>query len=332
MTTYYITGLGGFVGCNLLNELKGEKIIAFILPSERNISYLQNKDITLVEGNILNKDDVYRFLSTKGEGKKVLVHAAGRITTLKHGDPLTMSINFEGTKNIVDVMNEIGGFDKFVYVSSVDAMPRMKGTDEISEVSYYDIDKVEGAYSKSKVLASNYVLDNSKVNSTIVLPSAIMGPNDPRLAPINNAIKKFINKKLPAITSGGYNIVDVRDVAKGIKLAIDKGRDKESYLLTGEYISVKDLIALAASTTNTKPIKRKVPHFLIKIASPFISLHAKIHHKTPLFTGFSMDCLKQNSFYINKKAKDELGYTSRPLKETMVDTIKWMKESGYLEK
>lgn len=159
-----------------------------------------------------------------------------------------------------------------------------------------------------------------------------MGPNDPFLAPINMAIKRFLNGKLPAITKGGYNIVDVRDVAEGIVLAIDKSKNKESYLLTGEYIPVKDLIGLAAKVSNKKPVNKKVPHFVIKIASPFIELHYKLRHKKPLFTGFSMDCLMQNSNYSNKKAQAELGYKTRPITDTMNDTINWMKESGYLEK
>ena len=156
------------------------------------------------------------------------------------------------------------------------------------------------------------------------MPSAMMGPNDHSLTPINNAINKLLHKKLPAITKGGYNIADVRDVAKGIISCVDKGRDKQSYILSGEYISVKDLMDTACEMTNQKKIKTTIPHFVIKLISPFIELHAKIHHKTPLFTGFSMDCLKQNSNYNYKKAREELDYSSRPLKETIKDTISYL--------
>ena len=335
MMTYYITGLGGFVGKNLLEILDKEKdcnIVAFILPQERNLNFLNKQNITLVEGNLLSKEDIHKFLSTEGKGNKIIIHIAGRITTLKRGDSLTTRINYEGTKNIVDVMNEIGDFSKLVYVSSVDSLPKQKGKDEIKETEIYDIKKVDGVYSKSKVLANNYVLENSKVSSTLILPSAILGPNDPRLAPINNAIKKFLIDKLPMITAGGYNLVDVRDVAQSIYLASKSAKDKESYIVSGEYISVKDLIKEVADIEKKKPVTKKVPHFFIKLISPFIVFHAKIHHKTPLFTGFSMDCLKQNSNYSNKKAKADLGITFRPLKETLIDTVKWMKESGYLAK
>ena len=61
--------------------------------------------------------------------------------------------------------------------------------------------------------------------------------------------------------------------------------------------------------------------------APFIELHARIHHKTPLFTGFSMDCLMQNSNYSSQKAKEELGYKTISIEETMIDTIKWLEKN-----
>lgn len=334
MITYYITGLTGFVGKNVLLQLEKTSdfhIVTLVLPHEKEVEFINKPYITIVVGNILNKEDVLKFVSTPGEGDKVLLHIAGRVTTLKRGDQLTMDINFNGTKNIVDSVNEVGDYKKLVYVSSVDAMERIKDG-EIKEVSYYEVDKAVGVYSKSKALSNNYIIKNAKVNSSIVLPSAIMGSDDPNAAPINVAIKKYLNHKLPAITKGGYNIVDVKDVARGILNAVSLGRDKESYFLTGQYISVKDLIGLAAEINNSKPVKLIVPHFLIKMISPLVTLNAKIHAKTPLFTGFSMDCLKQNSNYSYKKAHDKLHYEPTDLKSSMKETISWMKESGYLDK
>lgn len=334
MKTFFIIGVSGFLGKNLTIELLKQQdiqIIGFALPNEKNLElYEQHDNITLVRGNILNKDEVLRFLSTPADGDKYLIHAAGKISVYKKNDPLTTEINVVGTRNVIDAcINK--GFKKVVYVSSVDSVPKRKGNDVIYEPEEYDINKVDGVYSKSKVQANNIVLDAVKCSSLpacIVLPSAIMGPNDPFNAPINSAIKKFLNNKLPAITKGGYNIVDVRDVAKGILSALESGKPGESYFLTGRYVTVKELIEIAGKEANKKPIKNKVPHFIIKAASPFIEAHAKAHHKAPLFTGFSMDCLMQNSNYSCDKARKELGYEPRPLEETMKDTIEWMRNGG----
>ena len=334
MKTYFITGISGFLGRNLTIELLKQKdiqIVGLVLPNENGLEFYEHHDnIKLMKGNILNKDDIIAFLSTPASGDKYLIHAAGKISVYKKNDPLTTEINVVGTRNVIDACVD-KNFKKVIYVSSVDSVPKdRKSKDVIYEPKQYNVDKVYGVYSKSKVEANNIVLDavkSNNLNACIVLPSAIMGPNDPFNAPINSAIRRFLNDKLPAITRGGYDIVDVRDVVKGILQVIDRGRSGESYLLTGHYVTVEGLIEEAARAANKKPVKNKVPHFVIKAVSPFIERHAKKHNKAPLFTGFSMDCLMQNSNYSYKKANEELGYNPRPLEETMKDTIEWMRSN-----
>lgn len=335
MDAIFITGISGFLGHNLVFELAKRKdvlIHGLVLPNEEGLDFFSAFDnVDLICGDIRNREDVAAFLSQKRGDHNIIIHAAGRITTLKKNDPLTTQINVEGTKAVVEEALRLGGFDSLLYVSSVDALPRAESGTPITEPTSYNPSLVEGVYSQSKAEASRLVLSASdKLRTIVLLPSAIMGPNDPFVAPINGAIKKFLLGKMPAIVSGGYDIVDVRDVAKGIVSAIDHGQSGSSYLLTGTSTSVEDLLGLAAAISKKKKVRFKVPHFLIKMISPFIEASARAKHKTPLFTGFSMDCLKQNPCYVNEKAKAELGYKVRRLEETMADTIAWMQESSYL--
>lgn len=327
MRNYFVTGLTGYLGHALLSLLlkeRGARIYAFVLPHDKYIDELKSFHVSVVEGDLLNKDDVSNFLSQEVEGEKIVIHIAGRISTVKSGDPLTTKINVEGTKNIVDrsVENHI---NRFIYISSVDALDRYKGNELINEQDEYHLDKVLGVYSKSKVEASNYVLRHKEaMDVVILLPSALTGPNDTFHAPINDAIRLYLRGKMPAIVRGGYNLVDVRDVARGIYNSIDKARNGESYILAGTYISVEGLMDMCANLTNGKKVRFTVPHFVIKLISPFIELSAKLKHKKPLFTGFSMDCLKQNSNYSSSKAIKELDYVSRDLKESIKDTIEYI--------
>ena len=330
MKSYYITGISGFLGRNLTIELLKQKdveIIGLVFPNEKNLEfYEQFENIILVRGNVLDRESIDNFLSTPSKGDKYLLHVAGRISVYKRNDQFTLDVNVEGTRNIIESCLD-KDFKKVIYVSSVDSLPRRKDKEPIYEPQKYSLDKVEGVYSKSKVLANNIVLDavkNHGLDACIVLPSVLMGPNDPFNSPINSAIKKFLNNKLPAITKGGYDVVDVRDVAKGIILAADKGKTGESYLLTGHNISVKDLIGEAAKVVNKDPVKRVAPTFVIKLASPFIGMHARLHHMMPLFTAFAIDCLTQNSNFSYNKAHEELGYEPVPLDITMKDTIEWL--------
>ena len=325
MDTYYITGITGFLGFNIVKLLPRDvKIVGLALENDPNISLFDSFDnVTILRGNILNKDDIKKFLSTNNTNNNYLIHAAGKITTLKKGDPSVMKINVEGSKNIVDeVKNK--NFKKVVYISSVDSMKYRKGKDPVVEQKEYIEDETFGQYGKSKAIASNYVKDNLN-NYIVIMPSAILGPNDPLNSAINTVINKCINNKLPAIVNGGYNLVDVRDVAKGIIDVINSNKINEYYLLTGHYISIKDISKKCSLLANSKKYKFVVPHFIIKMVAPFIETSAKRKHKTPLFTGFSMDCLKQNSNYSYAKAKKDFGYQPRNLDETFIDTIEFLK-------
>ena len=327
MRNYFITGLTGYLGHALIDILKKEKdirIFAFVLPNDKYKEELMSLNINVIEGDLLKEDDLSYFLSQETKGERIVIHMAGRISTLKKNDPLTTTINVEGTKNIVNQSIK-HNIDKFIYISSVDALNKHKGNELIKEQDEYHIDKVAGVYSKCKAEASNYVLGaKDRMEVVVLLPSALIGPNDTFHSPINDAIRLFLKGKMPAIVSGGYNLVDVRDVARGIYNASIYATNGESYILGGTYISVKGLMDMCASITNKKKVRFKVPHFIIKLISPFIELDAKIKHKKPLFTGFSMDCLKQNSNYSSSKASKELKYTSRDLKESIKDTVEYI--------
>ena len=338
MNTYYITGISGFLGRNIVKEInlkEKSNIVGLVFPNERNLDDLKEQEnITLIEGNILNKDDIEKFLSYPHQGKKIIIHAAGKISIYKKGDPMCTTINVEGTKNMVNTSIKLG-CNKFVLVSSVDSLSKRKGHEIIYEQDYYEIDKVDGVYSKSKVIANNYVLDACKNNNLpglIVLPSPFIGPDDPFNNPMNFAIKRFLLGKLPALVKGQYNVADVRDIAKGIVDAANLGKIGESYILSGQQITMLDLINGVARLENKKPIKLVVPIWLVKLGSPFIELSAKIRKKSPLFTAFSMDCLKQNSNYSYEKANKDFNYTPRDMSTTLLDLVKWMKESDYLQR
>ena len=336
MASYFITGIAGFLGNNLAKEIQAADpaadIVGFVQTGDPCI-YLDKERIRLIEGDLFDLESIERFLSTPvKDGKRHLIHVAGRISVYRNNDPLTTKVNVKGTENVLAAALS-HHIDRFVYVSSVDALSKVEMGKKILEQETYDPDVLEGVYSKSKAIASNLVLKARQcgMETLVVLPSAILGPNDPGRSPINDAIARFLKGKLPAVVEGAYDLVDVRDVAKGIVLVLAQGQSGESYLLTGNHCEVIDLIGLAAEASGKKPVKLKVPTFLVKMASPFIEIDARKRCKTPLFTSFAIDCLRQNSDYSHDKASS-LGYQPRPLKKTVEDTVAWMKESGYLER
>ena len=323
MRTYYITGISGFLGQAILKEIikeKEYKVFGLVLENDKYIPDLVKIGVNIIHGNILNEKDVENFLSQKGEGERITLHIAGRISTVKRGDKLTTLINVDGTKNVVNVANKYH-HDKLIYVASTDALDAKKYDELVFEQDRFHLEKVKGVYAKSKVIAANYVLDNAIMKTVLVCPSAIYGPEDKFNSPINTAINMYIKGKMPGYVKGGYDIVDVRDVARAMYQLIDKGEDKNMYIVSGHHVSVKDIFIECGKVINKKPPRLKIWSPLVYIASPFIELWAKIRHKKPLFSSFSMYCLSLSSNFSKKKINQSINYQPTPLEVSIRDTI-----------
>jgi dihydroflavonol-4-reductase len=162
----------------------------------------------------------------------------------------------------------------------------------------------------------------------ILNPTAILGPCDFKPSLIGEFIKKVLNRKLPGIIEGGYDWVDVRDVAEAAISAISNGKDGEHYILSGKWLSLTDITLLMEEITGRKLKPFVFPMWMAKAGLPFLGLWAKLTQSQPLYTSESLKIVKASSRnIISDKAKQELGFSSRPIKETLEDTIKWFKEN-----
>lgn len=327
MITYYVTGISGHLGRNIALEILKQKdvqIVGLVLPHEKIVSFNDNR-VSFVKGNILNKEEIRAFYQTKRSAVNYVIHAAGLISIYKKKDPLVENVNVLGTKYALDTALECK-MDKFVYVSSVDALKWEKNK-IISEPSSFNKKDVIGVYAESKAEASQYVLSKKdNIWVSIVMPSALVGPFDYLKGPLNYVLYKYLIGKLKVIVTGGYDLVDVRDVASGIVSSLNINESGHSYILSGEKIKISSLIKLCNEITHSGSYRFIFPTWLVKIFAPFLELIYKLKGKKPLFTAHSMTCLKANPTYSHTKAEQMLGYTSRPLIETLKDTFMWIDE------
>jgi dihydroflavonol-4-reductase len=136
--------------------------------------------------------------------------------------------------------------------------------------------------------------------------------------------------RLRAYVDGEYDFVDVRDVVAGLMLAAEKGRRGEGYLLSGERASVRELIAMLEQATGVQSRARRIPLWLAKLAALFAPAYYRLMRTRPRFTSYSLRVLRSNCLMNRAKAVTELGYSPRPLAETVRDTIQWFAAAGRL--
>jgi dihydroflavonol-4-reductase len=323
-----VTGATGHIGNVLVRQLlaKGERVRAVIPPAE-DLTPLKDLKLEIVEGDVCNINSLMQAF----ESSDIIYHLAGIISILPGRDKLLDQVNVAGTQNVIKACMETG-VKRLVYTSSIHAIAEPPHGTIIDETFPCNPDRVPDGYGKSKARATLAILEGVEqgLNAVIVHPTGVIGPYDYRISEMGQLIIDFVNDKLKAYIDGTYDFVDVRDVASGIILAGEKGQSGERYILSGEQISVHQLMLMLQEISGVKAPSLVVPIWLARIAARFSPLYYQLTRAKPRFTTYSIDVLCSNSQICSDKARRQLGFTTRPLRQSINDAISWFKENGYI--
>ncbi len=322
-----ITGASGHVGANLVRALldEGRKVRALVRKDRRAIEGL---DIETVEGDLNDPASLMELC----KGADVVYHCAAHISITTFDRDLVERTNIEGTKNLLSAcMNR--KVKRLVHFSSIHAFDSPASHETVDEDSPLCEGNSPGAYDRTKALAQIEVLSavEKGLNTVIVNPTSVLGPYDYKISRMGATIMDMCLNRIPALPNGGFNWVDARDVAAGAIAAEKKGRNGQCYLLGGHWHHVKDVSAMLARITGNKTPRLVMPLWLCALASYGSLSWAHVRGVTPRFTPYAIKTIQRHRNISYGKAERELGYRSRPLEETLRDTIQWLKESGIME-
>lgn len=320
-----VTGARGYVGYALVKELSQRPGRIRVLLRHDTKS-LDEFNVEKAMGDICDYDSLEKAF----EGATTVYHVAGLVDIEGNRDRLVWEVNYNGTKNVVAACKKCG-VRNLVYVSSVDCIPASKGTAKIKEYTNLDPNLLPDAYGKSKAAATQYCIEQSddKLKICIVQPSCCIGPDDYQgTNSVCTMIQLYLSGLFPCtLRFGGYNFVDVRDVAKGMISAAEKGRGGECYFLCGDRLSVTEFIEALAKIEGKEPPKIALTKgFLLKMC-PVIEVLFKAAKLPPVLTPFSINKLCENCNFSYEKAVKELDYSPMSAEDSLRDTINWMKEN-----
>ncbi len=320
---WLVTGATGHIGNVLVRKLleRREKVRALILPGE-NRHPLDGLDFEAMEGDVLDLDSLFESM----QGVKGIFHLAGVISIMPGASPFVRKVNVDGTKNVLRAANKMK-VGKLVYTSSIHAIQRVEGG-VIDESVPYDMNNPYGAYDRSKAEATLEVLNAAQagLHAVVTCPTGVIGPYDFRGSMMGAVIHDAATAKPTLYVDGAYNFVDVRDVADGLITAAEKGKRGESYILSGQKISVRYMLETVREITGKNFFQMKIPFDLAKFAALFTPAYYQFANATPRFTPYSLEVLRSNSNISHAKATHELGYQPRSLHESIRDMVKWFLE------
>ena len=320
-----VTGATGHIGNVLVRSLlkNGYDVTAFVRNKEK-LNALDGLSVSFAYGDVRDIES----LKMAFKGIDVVFHLAGLIDIGNGNKKQMYEVNVNGTKNVVNACKEMN-VKKLIYTSSVHAIPTKPKGEIITETKTFSPDLVKGTYSKTKAEATKYVLEaNSKDLEVIIThPSGVIGPYEYITSNLGQLIIDCAHRKMGAYLDGGYNFVDVRDVADGLVSTLEKGKAGECYILAGHYVTIKELMKYVQDITGVPAPKFKIARWFAYATGALSEIYYKIVKQKPLFTSYSVYTTGTNANFSIDKAKKQLGYFPRDFIDTMVDTIYWMKEN-----
>ncbi len=329
MTTL-LTGGTGFVGSAVARELldAGHELRVLVRPG-RPRDNLDGLDVEIVEGDLRDPASLARAL----KGCRALFHVAADYRLWVRDPEELERVNVGGTENLLSAALK-EGVERIVYTSSVATLAAFTDgrlADESTPVSLADM---VGAYKRSKFLAEERVRarvarDGAPV--VIVCPSAPVGPRDIKPTPTGLMILDAARGRIPAYVDTGLNVVHVADVARGHRLAYERGRIGERYILGGTNLSLKELLRGVAEEAGRHPPHVRLPRRPLYPVAWIDEFWARRTGREPRVTLDALRMARKKMYYSSEKAQKELGYQARPWREAVADALEWFAGRGWLD-
>ncbi len=322
-----VTGAAGYVGVNLVNDLlaQGHDVIAV----DRQVPDVPPVEgPTWLEADVLEPEQMRKVL----DGAEVVYHLVAMIT-LRQEDPVAWRVNTEGVRTVAEAALEVGA-RRLVHCSSVHSFDQHhidgtlheqspRATSE-SGLPVYDRSKYAGELELREVI-------DQGLDAVICNPTGVYGPvdNPQRLSRVNTLIRDGALGRVPLSIGGGFDLVDVRDVARGLVLAGEHGRTGENYLLGGHMVRMHDVFKVAAKSVGRRGPVAAVPLSVLKAVMPIAE---------PIGAALGSDVVSEAALGAvlaqpvvdRTKAGTELGYEPRPTEETIRDVVAHLVQKGVL--
>ena len=273
-------------------------------------------------GEITDQVSVTRAL----DGCDGVVHTAALVSLDPGQAELMHRTNVEGTRAVIGGAVE-RGIESIVYVSSTAALfdPALPKIDENTPLA-----AASTPYARSKADSARYVqqLIDEGAKIAITCPTGVVGPDDPAMSEGNMSLL-FILNNCHVNTSGGLQVIDVRDLAHA-HLRLLEGKKSGRYLAAGHYSEWRHFGDLLRKVTGRRLLALPVPGALMRGIGAVMDVVAKVRSPKLPISHEGMTLATRWVVCDDNKLREDLALQYRPLEETLADTVRWMADSGHV--
>ncbi|HLJ00706.1 MAG TPA: NAD-dependent epimerase/dehydratase family protein [Bradyrhizobium sp.] len=321
MTRVLVTGGTGFIGQHLVSALamRGEQVR--VLDRRPPICTVPN--VEYVSGSVLDSAIVDETLKDIAE----VYHLAGLPGMWVPHKSDFHAVNFQGTEMVIAAARR-RGVKRFLHCSTESILFHPTSSPNAQdERSLLPPQAMPGLYTRSKMLAEQAAAQAAASGFPLVIgtPTMPIGPHDHNLTPPTAMLRHFLNGRIQMYLDFIVNLVDVRDVAAGLILTMERGQTGHRYILGGESISLSKILNLMAGISGRRYISIPVPGKMAEVAAAMLEFIADhVTHRTPSGTAEGVRIALRATELSIAKAQNELGYTPRPIEPALRDTIAYL--------
>ncbi|MDZ7783540.1 MAG: NAD-dependent epimerase/dehydratase family protein [Halioglobus sp.] len=331
MAKVLVTGATGFIGNHVARLCleRGDEVRAMVMPGEDR-SPLDGMDVEVVEGNLLDPASLLNAVT----GVEQLYHLAAMFAIWTKDPDLHFKVNVDGARAMMEAAMT-AGVDKVVFTSSVAAIGIVGGGGWATEKTPFNAWAWASEYILSKFISHQLVkgMVSDGLPVTMVLPGLPFGPGDRAPTPTGTMIVRTLQGKMKHYWDGGVCAVDVRDVAAGHVLAMEKGRIGESYILANRdgNMTNREFLTLIGEIAGIDDVaQREVSGtFMLRVAK-LAELWSGLTGRAPMTTFKNTRYVLQHGYVDPGKAIEELGLPQTPIETAVRDSIAWFREHGYV--
>jgi dihydroflavonol-4-reductase len=328
-----VTGGTGFVGTHTVAALleAGHDVKLLVRSPERVRASFEplgvERDLEAVAGDVTEPDTVERAMP----GCDAALHGASVFTLDARKGDLMRRVNVAGTEHVLSAAVR-HGLDPIVHVSSELAVLPPDGGAPLEPASPVHPPPERYVYCHTKGLSELVARRLQSEGAPVVsmMPPTMLGPHDPHLGEGPLLARSVLRRLIPATTSGGLEIADVRDVARAIAATVEPGRGPRSYLLGGHYLTVRDILRTLGELTGRRFPAIPVPkRLMLGVGSAADAVQRHTEARMP-WSRESVWIVNWGARCDDARARAELGFEPRPIEETFAETVRWLVAAGHV--
>jgi dihydroflavonol-4-reductase len=324
-----VTGGTGFLGAHLVEQLlrfAAHVRVLGLAPKSPGLR-ARLRDVECVHADV--RDPI--AVANAVRNCDVVFHTAGAVAFWGPALRQMHSIHADGVSRVLEALPPNA---RLVHTSSVVAVGASRDGAILDEESPFELEHLKVDYVHAKRTAEQLALTAASQGKDVVVvnPGYLVGPGDDEGSVIGRFCLRFWKGRVPLIPPGGFDLVDVRDVALGHLLAAEHGQRGRRYILGGENGSMWEFARCLAEVRGQVSRRLPMPGWFFTLLARGAEIRAHLRHRDPYPSMQQARVSRYHWYYSSARARTELGYDPRPLRESLADAHEWFCERGVLSR